>query len=420
MRSSQNVFAQLKFGVFSVLAFLAQVVASLYLLARQFSPAFVGVLIAAYGMTALFALMTSLFGGSGYTRGWIFGAEQRARHPRAFEARDTFLKFLVFAAYPAGAGIVFFSHHVPSERLTFWVVALNGLLVLAGVVAQGTNAIILLGSSALDDETRTKAFYQQLGSVLVPALWLAVLYWASGFSEATTRFRVRGLLLTPSVPLLTFLIAFVLLTALGPYFVGAYRSRRQRLGLLSRQRSWLTKLLEVVEVPTAASYRQALRTIAADLGGEETEFTAEHSQIIELAEAGESSQQVLDQASTRQSAPTPPVPANVVKELGRMQETDSRLCYRHTLRYFGRVVRELVDEADAARTAGHADGKLELAESWTRIARERRAEAASEMDAILKRRLPVGTGSAFIATSVAGVVLDQAGNWLWSSIPGVS
>jgi hypothetical protein len=440
--------AQFLFSFVPPLLFLLHIVASLYLLARQFSFVFLAVLSATYGVSTIIALLLAAFRGSGFYRGFIFGREIGGKYPSATKGVAAATNVIGVVVYPVVIGVAYFTHHVPSERLTFWVIAANALLVLISVLVLGTLAILMLSSPLLDDEMRSTTFYQQLVSVLVPALWLAILYWASGFSEATTRFHVQGLLVTPSVPLLAFLIGFIVLTALGPYVVGARRARAQRLDFLGTERAWMTRLMEATEIPTCPSYAQRLRDIQAEVTEERDEFINKNALFFGFADDDRSAQPPEPKSLAARpeisdgeflgaaiQSPVPEVPAppfapapavtgieaTLREQISKMQDTDTRFRYRHVLERVSTVTDELLREAQtAAERTGAADGKLHLADSWATIARERRAEAVAELDAVRRRRLPLGAGSAFVATSVMGVLLDQFGKWIWSSIPGLS
>jgi hypothetical protein len=384
----------------TIVLFLALVAFALLLLARVFSVSFLVLLLIASELGAVVLMILRLIFGSGISRTWFYGFEWGVKHPVVALALSV-LATLFFFAYPVATAIAYFKFPIPSVDLTFWILALTAGLVFASVAYITVFAIGVMLSEAVDDETRTHTFVRQMTTVVLPAVWLAVVLSASRVGESGT-VDVAGASFTASLPVLGFLIAFVFVTAFLPYVVGAWRARRARILLLRRERDWLEKLAEVLEVPASPGFADRLEEIRDRAEREEAAFVGAHP--------------ILDRESLDAIAD---VPDEIRENYASLSEDEPRFRYRDRLAWIGDVANEILAQ-EAARKRAAPRARKELADAWAGRATKRRDEIGKDVESLGKSKMPARVAVGFIASPILSLFLERFGESMWAVLERVS
>lgn len=372
---------------------------TLLLLGRVFSLVLLALLLAAYELGVVVGLVIRALLGQTVLSGWLFGFEIGFFHRRVMLG-PAILGIAVAVGYPIGAGVAYFSLEKGSDELLFWVIVLTATTILIGVLQQLAISIAMLLSPYLDENARTQTLLGQLTTIPQPVLWVAIAYWASTDREGTLGEGDQGQFILALVVLVGLIVSLTVL----PYLIGAYRARARRTSLLNRQHDWWKRLAETAEIPIRPGYAADLRALDEDLGREREAFAAEHETFFGVRD-------LLRDPGARAEFEATGVGFPTDAELEEITKADPRVGLDENLQRIVAATGELVTATEGDDPAA----SRELAEAWSKSARQRSADAQKAASAA--KDAPTGRAAlGFVFTPVLGVVLDQFGMLIWEEL----
>jgi hypothetical protein len=174
--------------------------------------------------------------------------------------------FLAYLAFPVLAGIVYFSHHVPSTTVTIEVIRITLLTLFVGGVAAGLPTQVGVPFSENLNDTVRRRFFFTLSASLVPnGLLLAILLSTFNVSTKAAARSAGNFHLTYSPLVLIIVAAYFIAALLVPTVIGSMRSARWQGQLLEDQKQVLTEAIDILRTRTADPHNPTLTELAEKL-----------------------------------------------------------------------------------------------------------------------------------------------------------
>lgn len=383
----------------NILLLLAALFTFIFVLSGYFNWSLVGAFFGAAQIgVVLTAILDGLLGSTTSKWGpravWAGGEFGMKHAPLTLGIIATTMLFVI--AYPVAAGISYFglpSEEVPARIFQYSV----SVVFLAGYPLLLFVLIGTLVSENLDEATRTRFFVCQLSGLVPNALWVALLFWSFGIAGNEQKLSVANVSLEFSPPLLAVLIGFFVLTVLIPYLIGAQRAKQWRTMLLEARKSWMVKLVDILESPAGSLYLTRLAALNADLDNEIAKFAGGDLMIA----AGIKIDRGVIPIGMEEIVPA--------YQLARGE--DPR--FKH-LALLGQMS-EKIDEVrtDLGKLVTERDLE-KAAKEWIKYLHPRLAELTKELDQAGKTRTPALLIFSSAIVPIISVVLSEFAKWVWT------
>ncbi|HWQ20366.1 MAG TPA: tetratricopeptide repeat protein [Methanotrichaceae archaeon] len=168
----------------------------------------------------------------------------------------------------------YFRFGLISEQMTVSMIRAALILILLMSSAVTLPPIIaVLMSMNLDKDTRNLVLVTQFGYLGMAALFLPVILWIMGIDNDKYPFQLSSVALSVSPLLLIILASLFIFALIIPYLSGWHRGKKWRELLLTKERTWLEDLLEVLTFPTPELFIPKLESILARSKEEKRIFT---------------------------------------------------------------------------------------------------------------------------------------------------
>lgn len=185
------------------------------------------------------------------------------------------VRILVYISYPIAAGIVYFSHTIPSTSGTLAIIRVS--LIVLFFVSAATSAPDLIGISTsknLSKAARRRIFVTSLANLLPNGVVLTTLLWTFSSPAKQPTHSIPAFHITYSPVILAILASYFLLTLLVPYIVGITRGAAWRRELLGLRTTALARIVRILRTPKADYRISALSDLAMKLEQQQAEFVA--------------------------------------------------------------------------------------------------------------------------------------------------
>lgn len=167
----------------------------------------------------------------------------------------------------------YFRFGLISEQMTISMIRAALILILLISSAVTLPPIIaVLMSMNLDKDTRNLVLVTQFGYLGMAALFLPVILWIMGIDNDKYPLQLSSVALSVSPLLLIILASLFIFALIIPYLSGWHRGKKWRELLLTKERTWLDDLLEVLTFPTPELYIPKLESMLAEMKDEKRIF----------------------------------------------------------------------------------------------------------------------------------------------------
>jgi tetratricopeptide (TPR) repeat protein len=195
-----------------------------------------------------------------------------------FRRIDILILFLG-ALYAISCVILFIMiYDIPSLENIYiiWAVGSVTLIVISIFFPALTvvPVIRLLKSGDIDQDTRDIVLVTQFGYLSVNAFYLSITLWFLGIGNGTPNNLIPLVSVSPQfIAISIILLAFLMLF---PYFYGCQKGKKWRELLLSMERDWFNRVLDILEFPTPLKYTSKLESLYEELNENRKEFEIHH------------------------------------------------------------------------------------------------------------------------------------------------
>ncbi len=426
-------------GELSVLLTLGGLFTFFYLLSGFFSLSlFVLLLVALQLGVIISAVLWTLvgttsvkWGPNAYFAGYEFGIKN-AVFSWWFGRANPILIF----GFPIAGGFVLFTNPIPSSELTVGIIQVTLIwFILLMVLGLLPVSYGILTSENLLEDTRLRMLVMQLGSLVPTALFFALVLGAFGLGASESSYSMGGVTVSLSPLMAALVFGYFFMFILVPYLSGTRRAKRLRVALMRRQRDWLTRLAEILEVPNTSRYLEKIESLAADVGGR-MEALSEEDIIFDIAEELEFVN-TMERKLLERSEDLPGVQDAVQRMKSHLEfplarrehrpedlaliafqesrDLDLRFWHRDWLSKFANELSEVTE------TLG-VEGLSELvktAGSWAASYRLRMEDLDRKIQAAEKERPSGWIAVAAIVMPILSVILSEIGNSAWAIISGL-
>ena len=360
-------------------------------------------LLAAHLGTIIMAILWALSGSVDIRWGpraiWA-GGEFGMKHPWMMMTTSV-ISLIAVIAYPVIAGIVYFSHLVPSHRVTVLIFRYTLLaLFISSWIAMLPILIGVLSSKNVDKGTRTRFFVAQIGSLVSNALFLALTFWAFGIAGRGYEFSVSGIPFTFSPLLISVVFAFFICTVLIPYGIGTHQAKKWKIHLLERQLGWVRKLLNILDFPIPPSYIPKLTELDSQIKAEYHRF-AESDVMVKI---GQETKQIEFSSRPRWGY------RNLILAYQACRDLDPRFNYVDFLIQLRYKIKDIIFEF---KRLGSETDLIEAATVCAKAYHSQKDELSKAIEATKQAKPIVSVGLATITSMIVGSILSEFGEWIW-------
>ncbi len=311
---------------------------------------------------------------------------------------------LVCMSYPFVVAHAYFHYPWSSEILKVVIIKYSLiLLVMSGYAVSLPITAFLLMSENVDDDTRQRIFVNQLIGMIPTAPFVALAIWVFGAAgPAAPPTNLADLSHTLSVRPLLLLLGFFAATILLPYLIGTQRARKHRLGLLQARRTYVAKLADILESPTATAY-------AGKLGALHGEILSAGNNLIK----DNTFLQAVEELERNPSQITPDVQP-FIDSVRKTRDLDPRFAFLDFTKQLDSDVAEIVTDLQQ-RTGKDAE---EAAGIWAKKFEQRKDEIAKEIDSSKTGRPTATIIMSTVGTTIITGILGEVSKSAWQIISG--
>jgi hypothetical protein len=328
---------------------------------------------------------------------------------------------LMLVLYPIAVGFVYFSHVRPSDSMSLLVFQWT-LLIVYGVSAPWTVFIAAstIGSTSIDEPTRLRALTAYMASTLSTALTVTLLLWSLRVPGVGTNFSFGSVSLLFAPQLAVIVAAYLVLTLVVPYAVGAQRSKARRLAYMRKQGDFLNDAREAVALPDSERRAGELAALASSLENRIQELSQDAPDPAPAAMVSpDEGQESSSNANGSGEATATGNPAAALFALPGLAQA-----YRASQMHDPRVAHQMwlkelkLDVQDAERdlSVSNKRGYSRMAQDWLTsfsVKQDRVTEQVHQAG-------DAGTLIGFLVVSVVGplssaVFITGFGGWLWKT-----
>jgi hypothetical protein len=188
------------------------------------------------------------------------------RHPFQALMTGCLSSTIIFVAYPAVAGIVYFSSTIPSTAASYAIVRVILAFTLIGNLAAliPTQTGIAL-SENLSNASRWRYFASLVAALVPIGILLATFLWTFSTSTARVTALSSSFYAADSVVILSIMAAYFLIALLLPNIIGALRSTQRQRQFLDLRKETLAKAIHILMTPIPDFYGRELEKVATEL-----------------------------------------------------------------------------------------------------------------------------------------------------------
>jgi len=329
------------------------------------------------------------------------GSELGLKYPWIFPC-GTILNTLIFIAYLIVSGIIYFSNPIPSSKATLLIFRYTV------IVMYGTSLIVILpslistlSSRNLDEDTRLRMLINQGGGLITNALIIALLFWSFEITGKGYNLEVGNISLAISPILILVVFGYFVCTILLPYFIGAQQAKKWRINLTEKNKTWLNKLLEVLEFPNPSQYSPKLEQLQMDLVSEENQLVKNDAMIklgvdIDAMDTTEVSSAWLER--------------NLIEAYKDSRDYEPRFTYLDFIRHLKDKIAEIFDELEKQKKESE---KVNIAKAFAQSYRSKKDEIVKELEVEHKAKPIVSTVIVGLVLAIIVPILNELAKWIW-------
>lgn len=143
-------------------------------------------------------------------------------------------------------------------------------IFLLGLVVTLPPITMAMLSENMDRMTRDVLLIFQFGHLGISVLYLGLILWIFEIGSFDHSIKLGTIKFPMSPHFLGFMMVLFVISILGPYVSGWKRASKWGLTLLGNERTWLEKLLDVLDFPTSSLYVSKLQRIQEEIKDDKT------------------------------------------------------------------------------------------------------------------------------------------------------
>jgi hypothetical protein len=333
------------------------------------------------------------------------GGEYGMKHPILMVAIMVFAFLVCFIIYPVVAGIIYFSHTVPSDQETLLIFKATILILfLSSLLILLPGLVMIMLFKSIDDETRDRMFITQISGLVTTALYLSLIFWSFGIVGEGVKLSFGAIPLTISPLLLIVLVSYFVFALLLPYLCGWRGAKRLREYLLKKRLELYNQLLNILEFPSQASYISELEQLQTNVEEHTAEFVAK-DKMVKLCEEFDRPGS-LDDIS--------PELHTLYQAYKESRHLDCRFEYLDFLKVLPDKIKEVMA---ALQGSTDANASIQMAKDYAAAYRNRRDEIADKITEVRRSPKPLlWVGLAAILSPILSQILSEVSKWISSSL----